>query len=54
MQAVERGILRLDDPVAELVPQLSNLEIIDGMEDGKVRLKKNQLSHRLGRGSGLR
>ena len=40
MQAVERGILRLDDPVGDLVPELSNLSVIDGTEGGVTRLRK--------------
>jgi CubicO group peptidase (beta-lactamase class C family) len=42
MQAVERGLLKLDDPVADLVPQLSNVEVIDGSDGAEVRLKKTK------------
>jgi CubicO group peptidase (beta-lactamase class C family) len=40
MQAVERGILQLDEPVSSLVPQLGNLFIIKGSEKLSVQIEK--------------
>jgi len=39
MQAVERGILRLDDPVGHLVPELANLSVIDRTVGDKTHLR---------------
>jgi methyl acetate hydrolase len=39
MQAVERGILKLDEPVSGLVPQLANLSIIKSSEGETVQLE---------------
>jgi CubicO group peptidase (beta-lactamase class C family) len=34
MQLVERGLIGLDDDVGEVVRELSNMEILEGFDDG--------------------
>jgi len=41
MQCVERGQIDLDDPVGTIVPELAELDVLEGFEDdGKPRLRK--------------
>lgn len=40
MQAVERGLLKLDEPVDKLLPHFADLDIIDGSEGDDVKLRK--------------
>jgi CubicO group peptidase (beta-lactamase class C family) len=40
MQLVERGKIKLDDPAAKYLPELENLQVIDGFDaDGKPKLR---------------
>lgn len=42
MQCVERGQLSLDAPVYDILPELRDLEILEGFDDdGKAKLRKN-------------
>lgn len=42
MQCVERGQLSLDEPVYDILPELRDLEILEGFDDdGKAKLRKN-------------
>jgi CubicO group peptidase (beta-lactamase class C family) len=41
MQIVEKGLVGLDDDLGKIVPQLSNMDILEGFgEDGKPILTK--------------
>jgi methyl acetate hydrolase len=40
MQLVEKGQIKLDDDVGKFVPQLSNMEIVTGVEDGQLKMRK--------------
>jgi len=41
MQCVERGQIRLDDPVGEIVPELADPDILEGFnEEGRPKLRK--------------
>lgn len=43
MQCVERGLITLDDDVAEILPELAKLEILTGFDDsGAPMFKKRQ------------
>ena len=42
MQLVERGMIRLDDDVGKIVPQLSNVDIIKGFEDNGAPIMTKQ------------
>ena len=40
MQLVEKGQIKLDDDVGKFVPQLSDMEIVTGVEDGQLKMRK--------------
>jgi methyl acetate hydrolase len=40
MQLVEKGQIKLDDDVGKFVPQLSNIGIVTGVEDGQLKMRK--------------
>jgi methyl acetate hydrolase len=40
MQLVEKGLIKLDDDVGKFVPQLSNMDIVTGAEDGQLKMRK--------------
>ena len=40
MQCVERGLIGLEDDVSVLLPELKDVQIFAGIEDGKPVLKK--------------
>jgi CubicO group peptidase (beta-lactamase class C family) len=42
MQCVERGLIGLEDDVSVLLPELKDVQIFTGLEDGKPVLKKAQ------------
>jgi hypothetical protein len=42
MQCVERGLIGLEDDVSLLLPELKDIQIFTGIEDGKPVLKKAQ------------
>lgn len=42
LQLVELGETSLDDDTASVLPELSNLPILTGMQDGKAELRKRQ------------
>jgi len=42
MQCVERGLIGLDGDVTVILPELKNMQIFVGIEDGKPVLKKAQ------------
>ncbi|KII84454.1 hypothetical protein PLICRDRAFT_179686 [Plicaturopsis crispa FD-325 SS-3] len=58
LQCVERGLIKLDDPVGDIVRQVDELEILEGYgQDGKPKLRKPTnritLRHLLTHTSGL-
>lgn len=42
LQLVEQGKIGLDDDVSEILPELTSLPVLHGMEDGKGVLKKQE------------
>lgn len=44
MQLIEQGKLDPDEPVAKLLPELANPQIVD--DEGKLRPAKNQITLR--------
>jgi CubicO group peptidase (beta-lactamase class C family) len=44
MQLVEQGLIRLDDDVGKIIPQLSNMDIIKGFDDdgGPIMAKQSK------------
>jgi methyl acetate hydrolase len=41
MQAVERGLITLDDDISPIFPEIANLEVVSGQySDGKIETKK--------------
>ncbi|KAN0099370.1 beta-lactamase/transpeptidase-like protein [Hyaloscypha variabilis] len=57
MQCIERGLIELYDDVTAILPELKDIQIFTGIEDGKPVMKKAQnkitLSHLLSHTSGL-
>ncbi|KII83304.1 hypothetical protein PLICRDRAFT_47354 [Plicaturopsis crispa FD-325 SS-3] len=58
LQLVEKGVIALDEPVGKFVPQVDELEILEGFgEDGEAKLRKPKrritLRHLLTHSSGL-
>jgi beta-lactamase class A len=42
MQCIERGLIELDDDVTAILPELKDIQIFTGIEDGKPVMKKAQ------------
>jgi CubicO group peptidase (beta-lactamase class C family) len=42
MQCVERGLIELDDDVTTVLPELKDIQIFTGIEDGKPVMKEAQ------------
>jgi len=43
MQCVERGLVKLDDDVADILPELAVLPVLDGFdESGKAKLHQRR------------
>ena len=40
MLLVEKGLIKLDDDVEKFVHQLSNMDIVTGVEDGQMKMRK--------------